>query len=230
MYPELPQDMGEIWHHWVRSVWPQKMGSARLAVLWPRLAKVTIDKVKNVFWLKVIFFKTSIQINFIFVVSNGQSDIAAFCRIFRAFWQINSTASWPTVPPPLFLHFYHGWKYFSSFSFLVLFCYIQGKAWCLAAMIKLISAHAAYLRSVNADFFILKIFSASLLFNGLSSFTWDWDFDLSPQSCTCNNALSGIPGTTICWWSDLPKSSRVVNSFKTRPIIHWDSSGRGVMI
>ena len=79
-------------------------------------------------------------------------------------------------------------------------------------------------------FFILKIFSASLLFNGLSSFTWDWDFDLSPQSCTCNNALSGIPGTTICWWSDLPKSSRVVNSFKTRPIIHWDSSGRGVMI
>ena len=98
MYPELPQDMGEIWPHWVRSVWPQKMGSARLAVLWPRLAKVTIDKVKNVFWLKVIFFKTSIQINFIFVVSNGQSDIAAFCRIFRAFWQINSTASWPTVP------------------------------------------------------------------------------------------------------------------------------------
>ena len=113
---------------------------------------------------------------------------------------------------------------------MVLFCYIQGKAWCLAAMIKLISAHAAYLRSVNADFFILKIFSASLLFNGLSSFTWDWDFDLSPQSCTCNNALSGIPGTTICWWSDLPKSSRVVNSFKTRPIIHWDSSGRGDMI
>ena len=103
MYPELPQDMGEIWHHWVRSVWPQKMGSARLAVLWPRLAKVTIDKVKNVFWLKVIFFKTSIQINFIFVVSNGQSDIAAFCRIFRAFWQINSTASWPTVPPPCIL-------------------------------------------------------------------------------------------------------------------------------
>ena len=101
MYPELPQDMGEIWPHWVRFVWPQKMGSARLAVLWPRLAKVTIDKVKNVFWLKVIFFKTSIQINFIFVVSNGQSDIAAFCRIFRAFWQINSTASWPTVPPPL---------------------------------------------------------------------------------------------------------------------------------
>ena len=106
MYPELPQDMGEIWHHWVRSVWPQKMGSARLAVLWPRLAKVTIDKVKNVFWLKVIFFKTSIQINFIFVVSNGQSDIAAFCRIFRAFWQINSTASWPTVPPPFMRCFF----------------------------------------------------------------------------------------------------------------------------
>ena len=111
MYPELPQDMGEIWPHWVRSVWPQKMGSARLAVLWPRLAKVTIDKVKNVFWLKVIFFKTSIQINFIFVVSNGQSDIAAFCRIFRAFWQINSTASWPTVGggypcPNLFILFF----------------------------------------------------------------------------------------------------------------------------
>ena len=57
-----------------------------------------------------------------------------------------------------------------------------------------------------------------------------WDFDLSPQSCTCNNSLSGIPGTTICWWSDLPKGNRVVNSFKTRTIIHWDSSGRGDMI
>ena len=62
------------------------------------------------------FFKTFIQINFIFVVSNGQSDIASFCRIFRAFWQINSTASWPTVPPPPFekvflkiLHFFKWW-------------------------------------------------------------------------------------------------------------------------
>ena len=26
MYPELPQDMGEIWPHWVRSIWPQKWG------------------------------------------------------------------------------------------------------------------------------------------------------------------------------------------------------------
>ena len=120
MYPELPQDMGEIWPHWVRSVWPQKMGSARLAVLWPRLAKVTIDKVKNVFWLKVIFFKTSIQINFIFVVSNGQSDIASFCRIFRAFWQINSMASWPTVPPPLLVRMTEDFPFFCDFPLIPL--------------------------------------------------------------------------------------------------------------
>ena len=25
-YPELPQDMGDIWSHWVGSVWPEKMG------------------------------------------------------------------------------------------------------------------------------------------------------------------------------------------------------------
>ena len=31
--------------------------------------------------------------------SNGQSEIVSFCLVFRAFWQINSTASWPTVPP-----------------------------------------------------------------------------------------------------------------------------------
>ena len=33
--------------------------------------------------------------------NNGQSEIVSFCLVFRAFWQINSTASWPTVPPPL---------------------------------------------------------------------------------------------------------------------------------
>ena len=32
--------------------------------------------------------------------SNGQSENVSFCLVFRAFWQINSTASWPTVPPP----------------------------------------------------------------------------------------------------------------------------------
>ena len=25
-YPELPQDVGVLWSHWVGSVWPQKMG------------------------------------------------------------------------------------------------------------------------------------------------------------------------------------------------------------
>ena len=25
-YPELPHDMGDLWSHWVGSVWPQKMG------------------------------------------------------------------------------------------------------------------------------------------------------------------------------------------------------------
>ena len=25
-YPELPQDMGDLWSHWVRSVWPKKWG------------------------------------------------------------------------------------------------------------------------------------------------------------------------------------------------------------
>ena len=25
-YPELPQDMGDIWSHWVGFVWPEKMG------------------------------------------------------------------------------------------------------------------------------------------------------------------------------------------------------------
>ena len=25
-YPELPQDMGDLWSHWVGFVWPQKMG------------------------------------------------------------------------------------------------------------------------------------------------------------------------------------------------------------
>ena len=29
--------------------------------------------------------------------NNGQSDIVAFCCVFRSLWQINSTASWPTV-------------------------------------------------------------------------------------------------------------------------------------
>ena len=32
MYPELPQDMGEIWHHWVRSVWPKKSELYRRSV------------------------------------------------------------------------------------------------------------------------------------------------------------------------------------------------------
>ena len=32
--------------------------------------------------------------------NNGQSDIVAFWCVVRSLWQINSTASWPTVPPP----------------------------------------------------------------------------------------------------------------------------------
>ena len=37
--------------------------------------------------------------------NNGQSDIFAFCCVFCSLWQINSTASWPTVPPPLWTMF-----------------------------------------------------------------------------------------------------------------------------
>ena len=53
--------------------------------VYSRLAKVTIDKVKNVFWLKIIFFETFIEINSIFVESNGQSENVSFCLVFRAF-------------------------------------------------------------------------------------------------------------------------------------------------
>ena len=62
----------------------------------------TIDRVKNIsFWPKVTFFETFFKNNSIFVESNGQSEIVSFCLVFRALLQINSTASWPTVPPPL---------------------------------------------------------------------------------------------------------------------------------
>lgn len=49
------------------------------------------------FWPKLTFFETFIKINSIFVDSNGHSEIVSFCLVFRAFLQINSTASWPTV-------------------------------------------------------------------------------------------------------------------------------------
>ena len=49
------------------------------------------------FWPKLTFFETFIKINSFFVDSNGHSEIVSFCLVFRAFLQINSTASWPTV-------------------------------------------------------------------------------------------------------------------------------------
>ena len=59
--------------------------AARLVVLWPPMAKVTIDKVKNVFLAESNFFKTFIKINYIFVESNGQGENVSFCLVFHAF-------------------------------------------------------------------------------------------------------------------------------------------------
>ena len=59
--------------------------AARLVVLWPPMAKVTIDKVKNVFQPKLTFFETYIKIKSISVENNGQSDIIAFFAFFVHF-------------------------------------------------------------------------------------------------------------------------------------------------
>ena len=48
-------------------------------------------------WPKIIFFKTFIKTNSCFGENNVHSVIASFCLFFRAFSQINSSASWPTV-------------------------------------------------------------------------------------------------------------------------------------
>ena len=83
-----------------------------------------------VFWPKILFLTTFINIDSIFVESNGQSKIVSLCRAFRAFWQINSTASWPTVPPPppclvflvkfsgeiFFLHFFDGKSIYDAWN------------------------------------------------------------------------------------------------------------------
>ena len=48
-------------------------------------------------WPKIFWGGTFIKNHSGFGESNVQSAIASFCLVFRAFWQINSTTSWPTV-------------------------------------------------------------------------------------------------------------------------------------
>ena len=43
------------------------------------------------------FFETFVKNHSGFVESNVQAAIAWFCLVFRAFSQINSSTSWPTV-------------------------------------------------------------------------------------------------------------------------------------
>ncbi len=70
-YPELPQDLGNIWFHWIRFVWGQK------SALYGR----SVEK-KNVFWAKNAVFceesrgifstKCANQIHYIVIKQNSQ--------------------------------------------------------------------------------------------------------------------------------------------------------------
>ena len=67
----------------------------------PNSPKLPLTGPKVQKWPKISFLGTFIEKHSSFGESNAQSVIASFCLVFRAFLQINSTASWPTVPPPL---------------------------------------------------------------------------------------------------------------------------------
>ena len=61
------------------------------------IAQSDLFKAKMRKWPKIVIFKTFIKKESGFGENNVQSVIASFCLFFRAFSQINSSASWPTV-------------------------------------------------------------------------------------------------------------------------------------
>ena len=121
------------------------------------------------------------------------------CRRSQS-WILHSDCNkifWTGTPPPFSYIFIMVKKTFKVF----LFCYIQGKAWCLAAMIKLISAHAAYMRSVHADFFLFwkyfRLLSCSMAFR------------LLPGTETSEKSL--FQGGTLKLWGETLQCIIIIN-------------------
>ena len=70
--------MIQIQHIYVPCLKVLKTAGTSLTDLWPPMAKVTIDTVKNVFQPKLTFFETYIKTKSFSVENNGQSDVVAF--------------------------------------------------------------------------------------------------------------------------------------------------------